>query len=304
MKLTNKYYLAYIYLIIATSLWAGNILAAKIAHSIMLEPIKLSFYRNIITILILLPFAIRKLIQNYKIYLKNYKIIILLSILSVSVFNTFLNIALTSSSVISSSIFPAFAPSLIILITFILYKVKIKFIQSIGVSISFIGFIIIVLRGDYQNLSQLNFVTGDLWMSCAVISWALYSVILKKIPKNFDTIVFLFLIFFIGNIIIIPFFIVESDYINLFVRDKFSWLIIFYVGIGPALISYLLWIKSIKIIGASKSGLFLNLIPIFSALISIVFLNETIKLFHIVGALLIFLGIYIVSKEKLDEKNY
>ena len=77
MKLTNKYYLAYIYLIIATSLWAGNILVAKIAHSIMLEPIKLSFYRNIITILILLPFAIRKLIQNYKIKSSEYDLILL-----------------------------------------------------------------------------------------------------------------------------------------------------------------------------------------------------------------------------------
>ena len=155
----------------------------------------------------------------------------------------------------------------------------------------------------YNNLSQFNFVTGDLWMSCAVISWALYSVILKKVPKNFDTIVFLFLIFLIGNIIIIPFYVIESNYINLFVGDKFAWLIIFYASIGPALISYLLWIKSVKIIGASKSGLFLNLIPVFSALISIIFLNEKLKIFHIVGALLIFLGIYVVNKEKLDEKN-
>ena len=71
-----------------------------------------------------------------------------------------------------------------------------------------------------------------------------------------------------------------------------------YCGIGPALISYLLWIKAIKIIGANNSGLFLNLIPIFSSLISIFFLKERLELFHIAGSILIFIGIYLVIRKK------
>ena len=304
MKLPDNFSLAYVYLIIATSLWGGNIIAAKIAHTVMLEPIKLSFYRNIITILILFPFAIKKLIINNKLYRSYFYIIILLSILSVSIFNTFLNIALTTSSVISSSMMPAFAPSLIIIISFIIYNIRINFFQLIGVIVSFIGFIEIVSRGDFYNLGKLNFVTGDLWMSSAVISWALYSVLLKKIPKDFDSIVFLFLIFFIGNLFVLPFYIMESNYYNLFtINEKNAWFIIFYVGIGPALISYLLWIKSVNIIGANRSSLFLNLIPIFSVIFSIMFFNEILEFFHIIGAILIFIGIYIVTKDQLNEKN-
>jgi len=71
-----------------------------------------------------------------------------------------------------------------------------------------------------------------------------------------------------------------------------------YCGIGPALISYLLWIKAIKIMGANNSGLFLNLIPIFSSFISIIFLKEKLELFHFVGALLIFTGIYLVIRKR------
>ncbi|MBC8296941.1 MAG: DMT family transporter [Pelagibacterales bacterium] len=303
----DKYKLitAYLFLIIATALWGGNIVAAKIASIITLEPIKLSFYRNIVVIVILLPFIINKIKIIFEIFKINWKIICILSIFGVSIFNSFMNIALTSSSVISSSLIPSFAPSLIIIFSLIIFNSKISYLQCIGVFVSFIGFLNIIIRGSIVNLGSLDFVIGDIWMLGCVACWAFYSVMLKKMPKEIDNISFLFLIFFIGNIFVLPFYIFESSVNNsFFLNEKYSFLLVLYVGIGPALISFLLWIKSIKIIGASKSGLFLNLIPIFSSLISIIFLNEIIKLFHIVGALLIFLGIYIVNKEKLNEKNY
>ena len=300
-----KFITAYLFLIIATALWGGNIVAAKIASIITLEPIKLSFYRNIVVIVILLPFIINKIKIIFEIFKINWKIICILSIFGVSIFNSFMNIALTSSSVISSSLMPSFAPSLIIIFSLIIFNSKISYLQCFGVFVSFIGFLNIIIRGNILNLGSLDFVIGDIWMLGCVACWAFYSVMLKKMPKEIDNISFLFLIFFIGNIFVFPFYIFESSVNNsFFLNEKYSFLLVLYVGIGPALISFLLWIKSIKIIGASKSGLFLNLIPIFSSIISIIFLNEIIKLFHIVGALLIFLGIYIVNKEKLDEKNY
>ena len=118
----SKNILAYIYLIFATSLWGGNIIAAKIASNIMLEPIKLSFYRNLIVLLILLPFTINKISKNLNIFFKHWKIIILLSIVSVAIFNTFMNIALTTTTVISSSLMPSFAPSIIIILSFIIFQ--------------------------------------------------------------------------------------------------------------------------------------------------------------------------------------
>ena len=290
---------AYIFLIFATALWGGNIIAAKVASIISLEPIKLSFYRNIVVIIILLPFVFYKIKIIFEIFKQNWKIIIFLSIFSVSIFNTFMNIALTTSSVISSSLMPAFAPSMIIILSLIIYNSKISYLQFIGVIISFIGFINIIVRGDILNLGSLNFVVGDIWMLGCVSCWALYSVMIRKIPKGIDNLSFLFLIFFIGNIFVLPFYIIESFINQSFaINEQNGFLLVLYCGIGPALISYLLWIKAIKIIGANNSGLFLNLIPIFSSLISIIFLKEKLELFHIVGALLIFTGIYLVIKKR------
>ena len=266
---------AYIFLIFATALWGGNIIAAKVASIISLEPIKLSFYRNIVVIIILLPFVFYKIKIIFEIFKQNWKIIIFLSIFSVSIFNTFMNIALTTSSVISSSLMPAFAPSMIIILSLIIYNSKISYLQFIGVIISFIGFINIIIRGDILNLGSLNFVVGDIWMLGCVSCWALYSVMIRKIPKEIDNLSFLFLIFFIGNIFVLPFYIIESFINQSFaINEQNGFLLVLYCGIGPALISYLLWIKAIKIIGANNSGLFLNLIPIFSSLISIIFLKE------------------------------
>jgi len=298
----SKILSAYIFLILATALWGGNVVAAKIASNITLEPIKLSFFRNLVVIFLLLPFVFQKISNIYSIFKKNWKIIIIFSILSVSIFNTSMNIALTTSSVISTSLMPAFAPSMIIVLSFFIFNSKISFLQFIGIIISFIGFINIIIRGNIFNLSSLNFVVGDIWMLGCVSCWALYSSLIRKIPKEIDNISFLFLIFFIGNIFVIPFYIFESSINQSFtINEQYGWLLVLYCGIGPALISYLLWIKAIKIMGANNSGLFLNLIPIFSSLISIIFLKEKLELFHIVGALLIFTGIYLVIRKR--DKN-
>jgi len=300
----SKIFPAYIFLICATALWGGNIVAAKIASIVTLEPIKLSFYRNLVVLIILLPFVFNRIKFAYEIFKKNWKIITILSLLSVTIFNTFMNIALTSTSVISSSLMPSFAPSMIILFSLIIYNSKISSLQLTGVIISFVGFINIIIRGDILNLGSLNFVEGDIWMLGCVSCWALYSAMIRKIPKEIDNVSFLFLIFFIGNIFVIPFYIFESTINRSFtINEQYGLLLVLYVGIGPALISYLLWIKAIKIIGANNSGLFLNLIPIFSSLISIIFLKEKLELFHIVGALLIFIGIYLVIKKSGNGKN-
>ena len=295
----QKKYLAYTSLVFASALWGGNIIVAKIASNIFLEPVKLSFFRNLVVIVILFPFVFNNLKKIYDIFKKNWMIVTILSIFSVSIFNTFMNIALTSSSVITSSLMPSFAPSLIIILSLLIYNSKISFLQIVGVIISFIGFINIIIRGNIINLSNLNFVTGDLWMLGCVSCWAFYSVMIRKIPKDIDNTSFLFLIFFIGNLFVLPFYILESN-INesFYLNEKYALPLILYVGIGPALISYIIWIKSIKIIGANKAGLFLNLIPVFSSVISIIFLNEILKNYHIIGALLIFTGIYLVNKEK------
>jgi len=300
----SKILSAYVILIFATALWGGNVVAAKIASNITLEPIKLSFFRNLVVIFLLLPFVYQKISIIYYIFKKNWKIIIFFSILSVSIFNTSMNIALTTSSVISTSLMPAFAPSMIIVLSFFIFNSKISSLQFIGVIISFIGFANIIIRGNILNLSSLNFVVGDIWMLGCVSCWALYTSLIRKIPKEIDNISFLFLIFFIGNIFVIPFYFFESSINQSFtINEQYGWFLVLYCGIGPALISYLLWIKAIKIIGANNSGLFLNLIPIFSSLIAIIFLKEILELFHIVGAILIFTGIYLVIRKNSNEQN-
>jgi len=218
---------AYIFLIFATALWGGNIVAAKVASIISLEPIKLSFYRNLVVLIILLPFVFYKIKIIYEIFKQNWKIIIFFSILSVSIFNTFMNIALTTSSVISSSLMPAFAPSMIIVLSLIIFNSKISYLQFIGVIISFIGFINIIIRGDIFNLGSLNFVIGDIWMLGCVSCWALYSTLIRKIPKEIDNISFLFLIFFIGNIFVIPFYTFESAINQSFtINEQYGFLLV------------------------------------------------------------------------------
>ena len=175
----SKIISAYFFLIFATALWGGNIIAAKVASIVSLEPIKLSFYRNLVVIIILFPFIFKKINSLYKFFIRNPKIIIILSIFGVA---------------ISSSLMPSFAPSIIIILSLIIFNSRISYLQIIGVIVSFIGFVNIIIRGDIKNLGSLDFVVGDIWMLTCVMCWAFYSVMLKKVPKDVDNISFLFLL--------------------------------------------------------------------------------------------------------------
>ena len=179
MKL-NKEYIAYLYLILASSLWGGNVIAAKLASIVSLEPIKLSFYRNLVAVIILTPFIYKKFYQNRQILFKNWKIITFLCFLSGGLFNSCMNISLNTSSVLTSSLMPAFAPAIIIILSYFIFKVQINLYQYLGVIISFIGFVCIIIKGNLVNLSNFNFVIGDLWMFAAVTGWSIYSALLDR----------------------------------------------------------------------------------------------------------------------------
>ena len=293
----NQIFLAFILLIFSTLFWSGNFLVAKLAYNSSLAPLKLSFFRWFIAFLIILPFSYKSIFKNINLIKDNLKIIVFLSILSVAIFNSFTYIAMQTTLVINASLMGSIAPLFILFFSFIIFKNKTNIFQFFGIILSIIGVSFIVLKGDVNNLIYLNFTPGDLWMLIAVMAWALYSVLLKKLDIKLPLITTLSVMIFFGLIFIFPFYVYESFNYGFAPMSFLDLVMIFYVAIFAGIFSYLFWNKGVSIIGANRSGVFLHLIPFFSAIWAITFLNEAFAIFHIFGIIFIAIGILLANKK-------
>jgi len=296
-------FFAFILLILSSFFWSGNFFTGKLAYNNDLSPLKLSFFRWLLAFLILLPFTIRPIKRDFNIYKKNIFLMIAVSFLGVTIFNSFTYISLQSALVINSSLMTSITPVLIIGFSWLIFSTKTTSLQFSGIFISLLGVICIVLKGNISNLLNLYFIPGDIWMFIAVFSWGLYSVLLKKIDAKLNQLATLEIMIIIGLIFISPFYFLESlD--NKFLPVKLiDFYMISYVAIFAGIISFFCWNKGVFLIGANRASLFLYLIPIFSSLWAILFLDENFSFYHLIGAIFIVLGI-ILSNFKKNEKNY
>ena len=293
--------LAIVLLIASSFFWSGNFFSGKIAFLSDLSPFKLSFFRWILALLILLPFTYTQIIRDLEYYKKNILLMTIISILGVTIFNSFTYISLQTTMVINSTLMASVAPVMMIGFSWLIFRTKTTTLQFSGIVLSLLGAFAIVLKGNLNNLYNLYFTAGDLWMLGAVVSWCLYSVLLKKIDSKTSQLANLEVMIIIGVIFIIPFYIIESFNTTYLPSTGLDLAIISYVAVFASIVAFFSWNKGVSIIGPNRASLFLHLIPVFSAIWAISFLNEKFAFFHVIGVLFILSGI-ILSNIKLSNE--
>ena len=291
-------YFAFILLIASSLFWSGNFFTGKVASLYELTPFKLSFLRWSLAFLLLLPFTYSKIVEDYEKYIKNLPYLLVISILGVTIFNSFTYLSLQTSMVINSSIMASITPLLIIFFSWLIFKTPTYFMQFFGIILSIIGVLLIISKANYTNLINLNFTKGDLWMLAAVFSWGLYSVLLKKIDNSLSQLATLEVMIFFGLIFIFPFYIMESLHNSYLPKDLNEILMISYVAVFASIVSFFSWNRGVSILGANKASLFLHLIPVFSSMWAIIFLGEKFSFFHLIGTAFIILGIVLSNINK------
>ncbi len=292
----TKNQIAYIFLILATLFWSGNFLVGKAASLFEIPPFSLNFYRWTFAWLILAPFTLKEILKKKKYILKNIKFIIVLGITSITVFNSIVYYSLNFTQVISGVLMISTIPVMIIFFCWLFKIEKTNFYQILGVVFSLFGVVVIITKADLVILLNLNFNKGDLWMVVAMFSWAMYSALLRKKKLNLSHISFLQTIISAGLIFLIPAYLIEMALgYKLNIHLPFI-LTLSYVVLFPGLASFFFWIKGISIIGSNRAGIFLHLMPIFSALMAIAIFKEKFMTYHFIGAILIIMGIILSSK--------
>ena len=293
--------IAIILLIASSFFWSGNFFSGKLAFLSDLTPFKLSFFRWILALLILLPFTYAQIIKDLEYYKKNILLMTVISILGVTIFNSFTYISLQTTLVINSTLMASVAPVMMIGFSWLIFRTKTTTLQFTGIILSLLGAFAIILKGNLNNLYNLYFTAGDLWMLGAVVSWCLYSVLLKKIDSKTSQLANLEVMIIIGVIFIIPFYIMESFNSTYLPSTGLDLAIIGYVAVFASIVAFFSWNKGVSIIGPNRASLFLHLIPVFSAVWAVSFLNEKFAFFHVIGVLFILSGI-ILSNIKLSNE--
>lgn len=296
----SKNYSAYGLLILATLFWSGNFIVGKFAYLFQVPPLTLNVLRWISVWLILMPFTYQDIKNNLPSIKKNWLVISFMGVITISTFNSVVYYALNYTKVINSVLVLAAIPAATIVFSLLMKIEKTNIFQLLGLFLSIMGIGSIISYGDIQNIISLNFNRGDLWMLVCVITWALYSTLLKKHKFKFSQFTLIQLMVSVGIIFLIPQFFYEKS-IGLELNfNKAFFVILIYVVLFPAIAAYYCWQKGVEIIGPNRASMFIQLMPLFSAIMAIIFLNEKFELYHFVGASFIVLGIYLSNRKSND----
>lgn len=293
----------YFLLILTVLFWAGNFVTARGVHADF-PPLSMSFMRWGVALLIILPFVLPRIRRKWAIIMPNLPILIVLSVLSVVCFNSFIYLGVQTTQASNAMLMQSAIPIIILLITSLFLGETVVRRQWLGVFISLAGIVVLVAQGDLDKLLTFSFNRGDLWILAGVLSWSVYSVMLRLKPVELDGFTFFGFTVVVGVVVLLPFMLWEFLSGVRPVWNPQTLSVILYMAICPSILSYIFWNRGVAELGPAKAGLFIHLMPPFGLILSVIFLNEAVEPFHFIGMGLIFSGIYlaIITGRRHDKK--
>jgi hypothetical protein len=279
--------------IAACVIWSGNFVISRFAIHLA-GPISLAFFRWSIATLVILPFGYKNLKKEIPIFLNNKTYFFWMGLVGFAIYNTLIYTAGHYTTAINMALIGSVIhPIVATVLAAIFVNEKLHWKNITGIVIGFIGIIFLITKGEILSITHFRFSTGDLWMVAAGICFGTYNVFVRKKPVGISNNSFLLVLFAIGAMILFPFSIYESYYIQPVVYNMHFLYIILYLGIGNSTIAYFLWNSAIHKLGASKTALFGTLIPLLSSIEAVWLLNEQFNNFQIISGLIIISGIVI-----------
>lgn len=287
-----------LFLILANLFWAGNYVFGKYVVN-EISPLQMTFTRWTIAICLLFPIAHWIEHPDWKKVWKQWKVLFIMGVLGIISYNFFLYWALKYTTSMNAALVNSINPAVIVLFSAFLLRERISLKNGVGLVVSLFGVLLVLTKGHIQEILHLTYNLGDLLMIVTILIWTFYSIIgrkLKSIPPISATAASALL----GIISLLPFIFFSEFNYNLSTSAITG---ILYMAIFPSVGSFIFWNSALRHINASQAGIYLNLITVFTALLSLL-LGQPITLVQIVGGILVFIGVYLSSlRDKFLQKN-
>lgn len=288
----NQKLLGALFLSLAASIWGGMYVVVKVVVEIF-PPFELVWMRYFIAAIALLIMALT-MKQSLKIARRDWGILFLVALIGNTVSIVTQEVGTMFSTAQMGAIITATTPAFMVIFSRIILKESITIKKSISIVLATVGVFIIVGIDTTGETTQL----GGIYLLIAALTWALMSVLIKKVPTHYSQIVFTMYSSIIAVVLLSPIVLPRLEMLDLervFSFDMMSGLI--YLGIISTALGFLLWNKGLQLMNASSGGLFFFFQPIVGAFLGWLLLGETIGLPFFIGTLLIFSGVFLVIKE-------
>jgi drug/metabolite transporter (DMT)-like permease len=293
---------AYVFLLLTTLFWGGNSVAGKLAVG-HVSPMILVTLRWVLALAVLGVIGWRQFVVDWPRIRRHLPLLCALAACGLTFFNVLFYTALIYTTAINVSIEQAGMPVLIILINFLLFRMRATWLQLVGILVTMVGVAITACHGDPRQLLALRVNVGDGMMLIAVLLYSSYTVFLRFKPDIHWKSLMLTLAFF-SFVTALPFALWEIGKGAAIYPDLAGWAICFYVALFPSAIAQILYIRGNELIGGNRAGLFINLVPIFGTLLSVVLIGESFQSYHAIALALVLGGIWLAehSGRKLAAK--
>ena len=284
----------YMGLMLVTSLlWGGNFVVAKslVAHA---SPMTLTMARWLIAVIVLLPLVWWK--EKRLVPAKAALVpLFLMGITGVALFNLFQFLALERTTSTNAGLISTMNTMSIALFSFAFLKEKINGLQLLAMVLSLIGVVLVLSKGDWQLLWNVQLNTGDLWMVAAVCVWGLYSVCSRWAMQTTSPLMATLYAGLFGVLILVPFTINDFTFSEI---DSTFILSLLYTGVISTVVCMVFWNIGVQQLGATTSGIFLNFNPIFTALLAFLFIGEQLSWLQGIGGITVIMGCYLFTHFK------
>jgi drug/metabolite transporter (DMT)-like permease len=282
---------AYVMLGFTMLFWAGNSIVGRAVRD-DIPPITLALVRWTGALILLAPFALRPLIAEWPVVRRHWRSTLFLGIVGGAAFNGLLYSGLRYTTATNGLLLQALIPSLVLLVGAIGFRDRARVGQIIGIALSTIGVGLIVFRGDIAVILALHFGTGDMFILCGCVCWALYTACLRLRPA-IQPITFVFVTFAISALAMVPFALGEAQAIAAMRWQPATFAAFAYVAIFPSIFAYFLYNAAVARIGPGAAGQTISLMPLFGALLATALLGENLAGYHMIGMALILTGIVV-----------
>lgn len=288
-----------LYLILASSIWGGMYVVVKIVVAVI-PPLELVWIRYLIALvaLVIIGLVTR---QNWRIKRRHFGIIIAIAIIGYVISIVTQETGTMLSTAQMGAIITSTTPAFMVLFASLILKERLTLKKAISVSLATIGVITIVGIDDINMSSML----GGISLIIAALTWALMSVLIKRIPSDYSQIVITTYATLIAFIVLTPFVIPKLPQIDSNdLTNPTIWGGLIYLGVISTSIAFLLWNRGLQMLSASSGGVFFFFQPIVGTLLGWLILGETISITFWIGSILILLGVLLVIKDRQEEQKH
>jgi len=294
LKIHSKTSIAsHVGLFITTTIWASTFISIKVAL-LQVQPNTLAFLRffgaSVVLGLVCL-FTGQGLVAR-----KDWLWAATSGITGVTLYNFLQNQGLKYAGAVDSSILASLAPVFMVLLAWLILKEKVTHRQVVGIIIAFSGTFLVATNGSFAFLTlDPSRLWGDFLILLTGIAWALYNVSLKKLLGKYSPTTVLTSSTMAGTAFLLPAMLLEWP-LNLSQVDAWGWVHIFYLGLFASALAYLLWNTALTKVSTATAGAYLYLMPVLTAIIAFVFLQEIPGYFTVIGGIMALIGTYFASE--------